>query len=83
MGVNTAMTADDNLALRVVAAAAEMLEPEDVATAVVEGLRDGRFLILPHPEVLTFVAARPRTTTAGWPACSPPTGPRELDLGVR
>ena len=31
-----------------------MLEPEAVADVVVEGLRDGRFLILPHPEVLDF-----------------------------
>ena len=38
----------------VVAAAGAMLEPEDVAEAVVEGLRSERFLILPHPEVLTF-----------------------------
>jgi hypothetical protein len=37
-----------------VAAAAAVLEPEDVATAVVDGLRDERFLILPHPEVLEF-----------------------------
>ena len=28
-----------------------MLEPEEVADAVVDGLRDERFLILPHPEV--------------------------------
>ena len=28
------------------------------ATAVVEGLRDGRFLILPHPEVATFEQRR-------------------------
>jgi NAD(P)-dependent dehydrogenase (short-subunit alcohol dehydrogenase family) len=31
------------------------LEPEQVATAVVEGMRDERFLILPHPEVSEYV----------------------------
>jgi NAD(P)-dependent dehydrogenase (short-subunit alcohol dehydrogenase family) len=31
-----------------------MLTPEDVADAVVEGLADERFLILPHPEVLKY-----------------------------
>src|SRR5205085_5928583 len=31
------------------------LEPEDVAEAVVQGLADERFLILPHPEVAEFV----------------------------
>jgi hypothetical protein len=31
--------------------AAGALEPEQVAQAVVEGIRDERFLILPHPEV--------------------------------
>ncbi len=30
------------------------LEPEEVATAVVEGMRDERFLILPHPEVSEY-----------------------------
>jgi hypothetical protein len=30
-----------------------VLEPEEVADAVIEGLRDERFLILPHPEVAT------------------------------
>jgi NAD(P)-dependent dehydrogenase (short-subunit alcohol dehydrogenase family) len=54
MGVNTAMLGEDSLALRVVAAAAEVLEPEDVATAVVDGLAAETFLILPHPEVLEF-----------------------------
>jgi len=34
--------------------AAAVVEPEDVAGAVVEALRDGRFLILPHPEVAEF-----------------------------
>ena len=39
------------LAGRVVVASGEMLEPEDVAEAVVEGLREETFLILPDPEV--------------------------------
>ena len=45
---------DLRLAAGVVAAAGDMLEPEQVADVVVEGLRAERFLILPHPEVLTF-----------------------------
>ena len=32
----------------------QVLEPEDVAEAVVEGLREERFLILPHPEVAEY-----------------------------
>jgi NAD(P)-dependent dehydrogenase (short-subunit alcohol dehydrogenase family) len=52
MGVNTPLlTGDDNVATRVVAAAGRVLEPEEVADAVVDGLREARFLILPHPEV--------------------------------
>ena len=31
-----------------------LIEPEEVAEAVVEGLRAESFLILPHPEVLTY-----------------------------
>jgi NAD(P)-dependent dehydrogenase (short-subunit alcohol dehydrogenase family) len=31
-----------------------VIEPEAVAEAVVHGLRDERFLILPHPEVATY-----------------------------
>ena len=61
MGVNTAMfqggldlPEDESLGLRTVAAAGQVLEPEDVADAVVDGLRAERFLILPHPEVLEF-----------------------------
>lgn len=34
------------------------LEPEDVAEAVVEGLREEAFLILPHPEVREFLRRR-------------------------
>ena len=52
MGVNTPLLMDgDSLATRIVTAAAPVLEPEEVADAVVDGLRDERFLILPHPEV--------------------------------
>jgi NAD(P)-dependent dehydrogenase (short-subunit alcohol dehydrogenase family) len=35
-----------------------LLDPEDVAEAVVEGIRDERFLILPHPEVAEFLALK-------------------------
>jgi NAD(P)-dependent dehydrogenase (short-subunit alcohol dehydrogenase family) len=40
------------------AAVMGILPPEKVADAVVEGLRDERFLILPHPEVATFEQRR-------------------------
>jgi NAD(P)-dependent dehydrogenase (short-subunit alcohol dehydrogenase family) len=45
---------EGNAAARAVAAAGELLEPEQVAEAVVEGLAAERFLILPHPEVATY-----------------------------
>ena len=35
-----------------------VLQPEKVADAVIEGLGDERFLILPHPEVATFEQRR-------------------------
>jgi NAD(P)-dependent dehydrogenase (short-subunit alcohol dehydrogenase family) len=61
MGVNTNMlnagldtVEKEGLGARVVAAAGEVLEPEDVAQTVVEALREERFLVLPHPEVLEF-----------------------------
>src|SRR5262249_36157106 len=40
------------------AAVQGVLPPEDVADVVVAGLRDERFLILPHPEVATFERRR-------------------------
>src|SRR5579862_8348273 len=54
MGVRTAMTEGDELAHRVVKGAGPMLEPEEVAEAVVAAIDREQFLILPHPEVLTF-----------------------------
>ena len=57
-----------NPAARAVAAAGELLEPEQVAGAVVEGLAAERFLILPHPQVAGYLrqkAADPDRWLAG------------------
>ena len=59
MGVNTPLLNDglggeDSIGFRVVASAAPVLEPDDVADAVIDGLEAEQFLILPHPEVLEF-----------------------------
>ncbi len=56
-GVDTALLrdADAGIAGRAVRAAGPVLTPEAVADEVVAGLRDGRFLILPHPEVAEHV----------------------------
>ena len=40
---------------RVVQASGNLLEPDDVAGDVVDAMREERFLILPHPEVLKFM----------------------------
>ena len=45
---------EDSPAARVVATAGAVLEPEQVADIVVDGLAAERFLILPHPEVATY-----------------------------
>jgi len=62
MGVDTPLlrggldvASDEGLGARVVAAAGRVLEPSEVAEAVVEAMREERFLILPHPEVLEFI----------------------------
>ncbi len=52
--VRTKMTEGIEHSGLAVAAVDGMLEPEDVAEAVVEGLAQERFLVLPHPEVLTY-----------------------------
>jgi NAD(P)-dependent dehydrogenase (short-subunit alcohol dehydrogenase family) len=59
---------DGHMAAKAVAAAGAIIEPEDVAEAVVAGLDAERFLILPHPEVAEFVrrkAADPDRWLAG------------------
>jgi NAD(P)-dependent dehydrogenase (short-subunit alcohol dehydrogenase family) len=57
-GVRTPLLTDGldtgHLGARMVAASGPLLEPDDVAEAVVRGLADERFLILPHPEVATY-----------------------------
>ena len=52
--VRTAMTENEGSATAA-ASGDGMMEPEELAEVVVEGLRDERFLILPHPEVLTYM----------------------------
>ncbi|MDQ1445798.1 MAG: hypothetical protein QOI20_2262 [Acidimicrobiaceae bacterium] len=57
-GVRTPMLlggldADDPSAAMVLKSG-NLIDPEDVADSVVQGLRDERFLILPHPEVAEF-----------------------------
>jgi NAD(P)-dependent dehydrogenase (short-subunit alcohol dehydrogenase family) len=61
-GVRTAMLfpdgADEDDPALAAVRLQQVLEPQDVAAAVVDGLRDERFLILPHPEVQGYVEAR-------------------------
>ena len=52
--VRTAMTAGESTATTA-ASTDGMMEPETLADAVIEGLREERFLILPHPEVLDYM----------------------------
>ncbi|MET8246528.1 SDR family oxidoreductase [Streptomyces sp. NPDC005202] len=61
LGVRTEMYEKSDPAARTVLAG-EVLEPGQVADSVVEGLVDGRFLILPHPEVREHYAFRANDT---------------------
>jgi NAD(P)-dependent dehydrogenase (short-subunit alcohol dehydrogenase family) len=62
MGVNTPLLyageqsgdAQGRAATGAVTSAGAVLEPEQVADVVVDALREERFLVLPHPEVLEF-----------------------------
>jgi NAD(P)-dependent dehydrogenase (short-subunit alcohol dehydrogenase family) len=66
MGVDTAMLADglassdqaQRRSAEVVASAGSVLPPTAVADAMLEALRERRFLVLPHPEVATFARRR-------------------------
>lgn len=56
-GVRTPMlAATDEIGRQILGSSA--IEPEQVADTVVEALADGRFLILPHPEVAQMYAGR-------------------------
>jgi NAD(P)-dependent dehydrogenase (short-subunit alcohol dehydrogenase family) len=59
-GVRTPMLmgALDDMAGASVTAAGGVLEPEEVAEAVVDGLRAERFFIFPHPEVATYMSMK-------------------------
>jgi len=59
-GVDTDLlrAADEGLPGRAVRAAGAVLSPAEVADAVVVGLQEGRFLILPHPEVAEHVRGK-------------------------
>ncbi|MCK9248722.1 MAG: SDR family oxidoreductase [Solirubrobacteraceae bacterium] len=59
MGVDTPLLAPgedgmDPLATSVVKAAGEILSPDVVAAMTVDAVREERFLVLPHPEVLEY-----------------------------
>ncbi|PWW23372.1 NADP-dependent 3-hydroxy acid dehydrogenase YdfG [Geodermatophilus normandii] len=62
LGVATPLLLDPlesgEAAAAAVVASGQVIAPEDVAQAVVEGLADERFLILPHPEVATYWAQK-------------------------
>ncbi|MFF3689915.1 SDR family NAD(P)-dependent oxidoreductase [Streptomyces sp. NPDC002187] len=64
MGVRTQMYERTDAAAKAVLGGA-VLEPGQVADEVMEGLADGRFLILPHPEVRDHYAFR-ATDTDRW-----------------
>jgi NAD(P)-dependent dehydrogenase (short-subunit alcohol dehydrogenase family) len=56
-GVHSGMTAREDVR-SVLSAFGAMLTPEEVADAVVQGLTEERFLILPHPEVASYEQGR-------------------------
>ncbi|OLT38538.1 dehydrogenase [Saccharomonospora sp. CUA-673] len=63
-GVRTALLDDAGPAGQALLGAGA-IEPEDVAATVLEALTDGRFLILPHPEVAEYYRRR-ATETDRW-----------------
>jgi NAD(P)-dependent dehydrogenase (short-subunit alcohol dehydrogenase family) len=73
-GVRTAMLADPHTPSFLLEGS---LSPEAVAESVVQGMKDERFLILPHPEVMTYFG-RKATDYDRWIR-----GMRRLDAKVR
>ncbi|WP_308190216.1 SDR family oxidoreductase [Amycolatopsis sp. GM8] len=63
-GVRTNMLASTGPSGQLVMGASA-IEPEEVADTVMEALADGRFLVLPHPEVAGYYARR-ATETDRW-----------------
>ena len=68
-GVRTPMVAGEPGESEV-AASGRILEPAEVADAVVDAIRANRFLVLPHPEVHDYERPKSRTGIAGWRACA-------------
>lgn len=60
LGVNTDLLANaDKTAIgAAIRASGPVIEPEQVAEAVVKGMDEERFLILPHPEVATMIQGK-------------------------
>ena len=54
-GVRTEMAAQEGPAAALLG---ELLDPAEVAAVALQGVRDGRFLILPHPEVAGYAQRR-------------------------
>jgi NAD(P)-dependent dehydrogenase (short-subunit alcohol dehydrogenase family) len=63
-GVRTPMVTSDPQAEAEVGASGKIIEPSVVADAVVEAMRAGEFLVLPHPEVATYEAAKVANRTS-------------------
>lgn len=58
-GVNTPMvTGGDSRGTAELQAAGRIIEPEEVADAVLAAIEEGRFLVLPHPEVHDYETAK-------------------------
>jgi len=63
-GVRTPMVTSDPRGEAEVAASGRILEPADVADAVVDAVRSGEFLVTPHPEVRRYEASKVADRTA-------------------
>ena len=49
------VAAEGSAGMRSMEASGAILEPEEAAEAIVQGIREERFLILPHPEVARYM----------------------------